>query len=185
MTELIEELVRRNATLLGEGGLLFRQIDAYVEDFICNQFLKNDEYPRWKEELVGEDSDEFVEIVIRETINSEDYEDSNLVYFDIPPTYRNAHGVILKYISLSGKYTMGDEDYKVDEKFIFDGDRACVAYAYWWLDNNRDWLKEKLEEFRLVCIEEEEEEEEEENLNPFLGPRARLKNSLARESLTK
>jgi hypothetical protein len=160
MSISIEELVRRNATLLGENGLLFRQIAGYVEDFICSEFLSNGEYPNWKEELVGDEVevDEFIDNIIHQTINSEDYEDSNMRYFEIPRNYRNAHGVILKYISLSG-IDGYDNEFKIDDKFIFDGDRACSAYAFWWLNNNRDWLKQRLEEFRLSCIEEEEEEE--------------------------
>lgn len=159
MTEL---LIRRHSTLLGEGGLLFRQIDAYVEDFICNEFLKNDEYPRWIEELMSEDEDEvdeFLDNIIQQTINSEDYDDSNVGYFHIPPTYRNAHGVILQYISLYWKEGF-DADYIVEEKFIFDGDRACSAYACFWLMNNKEWLKNRLNDFRLFCMEEEDEEDE-------------------------
>jgi hypothetical protein len=164
MSISIEELVADHPTLLGENGLLFRQIDAYVEDFICNEFLKNDEYPRWKEELVGDEIevDEFIDNIIHQTINSEDYEDSNTTYFEIPRNYRNAHGVILKYISLSG-IDGYDDEFKIDEKFIFDGDRACSAYAFWWLNNNREWLTQKLQEFRLSCIEEEAEEEEDDD----------------------
>ena len=156
MTEL---LMRRHPTLLGEGGLLFRQIDGYVFDFICNEFLKNDEYPNWKEELVGEDSDEFIDNIIHQTINSEDYEDSNMRYFQLPTTYHNAHGLILQYITVAGMYMVG-EDYRVDNKCMFDGDRACLSYAYFWLDNNRDWLKNILKDFRWSCMAEDEEEEE-------------------------
>jgi len=153
------QFVSSNARLLGENGLLFRKIDYYVEDFICREFLKNDEYPRWIEELVGEDSDEFIDNIIQQTINSEDYEDSNQVYFDLP-IYRNAHGVILKYISLYCKIEFGN-DYQLDEKFIFDGDRACSAYACFWLMDNKEWLKNKLNDYRLSCMREENDEDEE------------------------
>ena len=159
MSISIEELVRRNATLLGKNGLLFRQIDAYVEDFICSEFLSSGKYPNWIEELGGDEIevDDFIDNIIHQTINSEEYEDSNFTYFEIPRNYRNAHGVILKYISLCG---IDDDEFKIDEKFIFDGDRACSAYAFWWLNDNREWLTQKLQEFRLSRIEEEEEEEE-------------------------
>lgn len=154
MSSELERLVSSKATLLGENGLLFRQIDAYVEDFICNEFLKNNEYPNWKEELVCEDIEDFINNIINQTINSEEHEYSNMEYFHIPPTYKNAHGIILKYISLCGRNMMGDE-FIIDDKFIFDGDYACVSYAYWWLNNNRTWLEDRLKEFRLSCMEED------------------------------
>ena len=160
------ELLMRNPELLGENGVLFKKIDFYIEDFICKEFLSRGEYPNWKEELVGEDSDEFIDNIIQQTINSEDYEDYNQMYFHIPSPFRkasgelvrNTHGLILQYISLYNKEEF-DPDYIVDEKFIFDGDRACSAYACYWLMENKEWLKNKLNDYRLSCMEEDEEEE--------------------------
>jgi len=162
MSTTIEELVASHPTLLGENGLLFRHIDEYVEDFIGEAFLQehDGEYPNWKDDLMRYDEDEvdeFLDEVIQKTINSEDCEDYNMGFFRIPPTYRNAHGLILQYISINGKDRFGN-DYKVDDGWIFDIDRACVAYACFWLENNKDWLKNRLKEFRLYCIENEEEE---------------------------
>ena len=127
------------------------QIDTYIREFIQKEYLHNGEYPTWKDDIIGNDPDECVEKIINDTINGERYSDDTRGFFELP-SVRNAHGDLIRYIVTSLEEELTFQEY------LFDGDRACWTASYFWLDNNRDYLKQKLVEFREWTLSEDEDE---------------------------
>ena len=130
------------------------QIDKYIQEFIQEEYLHNGEYPTWKDDIIGNDPDECVVKIINDTLNGELYRylDETRDFFELP-SVRNAHGDLIRYI-----ITCQEEVEITFQEWLVDGDRACWVASYFWLNNNRDYLKQKLVEFREWTLSGDEDE---------------------------
>ena len=154
----------RNTDVIRE---LQNQIDDYITNYLCKRYLADEYYgideddyqmprPNWRDDIIGNQPDRWLECILAETINAGGIGDYNHWTF-YQPTHPEALPTMFNYISLTPSNPNTPITY--DDTLPRHDASFCRLYISRWLGNNLDYLKNKLLEYRLERIAVENRDE--------------------------
>jgi hypothetical protein len=139
---------------------LQNQIDDYITNYICKRYLADEYYgtdeadeqmprPNWRDDIIGNNPEDWLNGILAENIDADGRGDYNYWTFHTP-NLPNAVYTIFSCVGLAEMHRA--QEIIQHYNSLVDNAPLCRTYVSYWLENNLDYLKNKILEYRLERI---------------------------------